>query len=159
MYWRNTEMGENFTGVKNQKLTRLSALLAAVVVVASAADLALVQPRELAAQLAGKGARPAVFMVGPNVLYRSRHIPGSLYAGPGVMEPGLTVLKTEVGQLPRDREVVVYCGCCPWDRCPFVRPALDLLKQMGFTKAKALYLETGFKVDWVDKGYATELGR
>ena len=48
-------MGENFTGVKNQKLTRPAAVLAAVVLVASAADLALVQPPELQAQLAGKG--------------------------------------------------------------------------------------------------------
>ena len=47
-------MGENFTGVKNQKLTRLAVGLAAVVVVV-AAELALVQPRELTAQLAGKG--------------------------------------------------------------------------------------------------------
>ena len=49
-------MGENFTGVKNQKLTRLSAVLAAVVLVASAADLALVQPPELASQLAERDA-------------------------------------------------------------------------------------------------------
>ena len=88
-------MGENFTGVKNQKLTRLAAVLAAIVVVASAADLALVQPEELQAQLAGKGARPVIFMVGPNVLYRSKHIPGAIYAGPGVMETGLAVLKME----------------------------------------------------------------
>ena len=156
-------MGENFTGVKNEKLTRLAAavvvVLAALVVVASAAEPALVQPRELAAQLAGKEAHPAIFMVGPNVLYRSKHIPGSMYAGPGVMETGMAVLKMEAAKLPRDREVVVYCGCCPWDRCPFVRPALDLLKQMGFTKAKTLYLKTGFKTDWLDKGYAAEAGR
>ena len=155
-------MGENFTGVKNQKLTRLAAVLAAVVVVtrvASAADLALVQPRELQAQLAGKGAHPVIFMVGPNVLYRSKHIPGAVYAGPGVMETGLAVLKMEAGKLPRDREVVVYCGCCPWDHCPFVKPAMNLLKEMGFTKAKALYLDQGFKGDWLDKGYAAEVGR
>jgi rhodanese-related sulfurtransferase len=152
-------MGENFTGVKNQKLTRLAAVLVAVVVAAPAADLALVQPRELAAQLAGKGARPVIFMVGPNVLYRSKHIPGAVYAGSGVMDTGMAVLKMEAGKLPRDREVVVYCGCCPWDRCPFVKPALDLLKQMGFTKAKALYLETGFRADWLEKGYAAEAGR
>ena len=66
------------------------------------------------------------------------------------------MLKAEAGKLPRDREVVVYCGCCPWDRCPNVKPAVDLLKQMGFAKAKALYLETGFKADWLDKGYAAE---
>jgi thiosulfate/3-mercaptopyruvate sulfurtransferase len=156
---RNTEMGENFTGVKNQKLTRLAATLAAVVVVASAADMALVQPRELEAQLAGKGAHPVIFMVGPNVLYRSKHIPGAIYAGPGVMETGLAMLKMEAGKLPRDREVVLYCGCCPWDHCPFIKPAMNLLKQMGFTKAKALYLDTGFKGDWLDKGYAAEAGR
>ena len=155
----NTEMGENFTGVKNQKLTRLAAVLAAIVVVASAADLALVQPEELQAQLAGKGARPVIFMVGPNVLYRSKHIPGAIYAGPGVMETGLAVLKMEAGKLPRDREVVLYCGCCPWDHCPFIRPAMNLLKEMGFTKAKALYLATGFRADWLDKGYAAEAGR
>ena len=149
-------MGEIFTGVKNQKLTRLAALLAAVVVVAAAADMALVQPPELTAQLAGKGVRPAVFMVGPNVLYRSKHIPASVFAGPGQNAAGLAMLKAEADKLPRDREVVVYCGCCPWDRCPNVKPAVDLLKQMGFAKAKALYLATGFKADWLDKGYAAD---
>src|ERR1035437_932502 len=115
---RNTEMGENFTGVKNQKLTRLAAVLAAVVVVASAADLALGQPRELEAELAAKGPRPVIFMVGPNVWNRSKHIPGAVYAGPGKGEPGLAMLKAEADKLPRDREVVLYCGCCPWDHCP-----------------------------------------
>ena len=152
-------MGENFTGVKNQKLTRPAAVLAAVVLVASAADLALVQPPEMASQLAGKGARPAIFMVGPNVLYRSKHIPGAVYAGPGNGEAGLAMLKAEADKLPRDREVVLYCGCCPWDHCPFIRPAMNLLKEMGFTKAKALYLATGFRADWLDKGYAAEAGR
>ena len=150
------KMGENFTGVKNEILTRLAAVLVACVVVAAAADLALVQPPELAAQLAAKGPHPAVFMVGPNVLYRSRHIPGSVFAGPGQNEAGLAMLKAEAGKLPRDREVVVYCGCCPWDRCPNVKPAVELLKQMGFTNVKALYLATGFKADWLDQGYAAE---
>ena len=148
-------MGGNFTGVKNQRLTRLAAVVAvAAAVVGVAADLALVQPPDLTAQLAGKGARPAVFMVGPNVLYRSKHIPGSVYAGPGNSEAGLAMLKAEAGKVGRDREVVVYCGCCPWDRCPNVKPAVDLLKQMGFANVKALYLATGFKADWLDKGYA-----
>src|ERR1039458_2585096 len=155
----NPEMGENFTGVKNQKLTRLAAVLVAIVVVASAADLALVQPPELQAQLAGQGARPVIFMVGTNVLYRSKHIAGAVYAGPGNGEAGLAILKAEADKLPRDREVVVYCGCCPWDHCPNVKPAVELLKRMGFTKAKALYLATGFKADWLDKGYAAEGGR
>jgi rhodanese-related sulfurtransferase len=150
------KMGENFTGVKNEILTRLAAVLVACVVVAAAADLALVQPPELAAQLAAEGAHPAVFMVGPNVLFRSRHIPGSVFAGPGQQEAGLAMLKAEAAKLPRDRAVVVYCGCCPWDRCPNIKPTVELLKQMGFANVKALYLATGFKADWLDHGYAAE---
>jgi rhodanese-related sulfurtransferase len=150
------KMGENFTGVKNEILTQLAAVLVACVVVAAAADLALVQPPELAAQLAAEGAHPAVFMVGPNVLFRSRHIPGSVFAGPGQQEAGLAMLKAEAAKLPRDRAVVVYCGCCPWDRCPNIKPTVELLKQMGFANVKALYLATGFKADWLDHGYAAE---
>jgi hypothetical protein len=33
---------------------------------------------------------------------------------------------------------------------------VELLKQMGFTNVKALYLATGFKADWLDQGYAAE---
>ena len=94
--------------------------------------------------------------MGPNVLYRSKHIVGSVYAGPGSTAAGLAMLKAEAGKLPRDREIVIYCGCCPWDRCPNVTPAFEMLKGMGFTKVKALYLGTGFKVDWIDKGYKVE---
>ena len=148
-------MGGNFTGVKNEKLTRLAGVLAVLVVVAAAAEIALVQPAEFVAQTA-KGTKPAVFMVGPSVLYRSHHIVGSVFAGPGSNAAGLAMLKAAAEKLPRDNEVVVYCGCCPWDRCPNVKPAIDLLKEMGFTKAKALYLGTGFKVDWMDKGYPAE---
>src|SRR5215475_8707206 len=101
------KMGEIFTGVKNEILTRLVAVLATGIVVALAADLALVQPADFAAQLSAKGPRPAVFMVGPNVLYRSRHIPESVFAGPGRDEAGLALLKPEAGKLPRDREIVV----------------------------------------------------
>ena len=150
------EMGENFTGVKNEILTRLLAVLLAFMAVSAAAALVLIQPRELLTQLESKGARPVLFYTGPNVLYRSKHIPGSVFAGPGSNAPGLALLKQEAEKLPRDRAIVIYCGCCPWDRCPNVQPAVDLLKGMGFTSVKALYLETGFKADWIDKGYPVE---
>ena len=54
------------------------------------------------------------------------------------------MLKSAAANLPHDREIVLYCGCCPWDRCPNVKPAIEALKQMGFTKVKVLYLETNF---------------
>ncbi len=88
---KNVEMGENFTGVKNEKLTRLVGLVLAFVAVAGAAAMALIQPQELAPAVAGK----AIFYTGPNVLFRSRHIPGSVYAGPGSSAAGLAALRQE----------------------------------------------------------------
>ena len=90
------------------------------------------------------------------MLYRAKHIPGAVYAGPGSRPEGLELLKQAVGKLPRDREIILYCGCCPWDNCPNVKPAMELLTQMGFTHAKAMFIETGFPKDWTDKGYPEE---
>jgi len=132
--------------------------LVALLAVAPAADLALIQPGELASQLTAKGEHAAMFHVGPNLLYRGKHIPGSIYAGPGSKSEGLDLLKQSAGPLPRNREVVVYCGCCPWSHCPNVKPAVELLKQMGFTRVKAMYVETDFAKDWTAKGYPVEVG-
>jgi rhodanese-related sulfurtransferase len=137
--------------------------IAAVVVlltlaVALAADLPLAQPQEVAARLAAKSQAPAIFQVGPNLLYRGKHIPGSIYGGMGARPDGIETLKSVVAKLPRDREIVIYCGCCPWDKCPNIKPAFDALKQMGFTRVKAMYVPHNFATDWVDKGYPVELG-
>jgi len=129
--------------------------LAAVLAAAIAADVPLIQPADLASQLAAK---PAIYYVGPNVLYRNKHIPGSIFAGMAARADGLDGLKAAVAKLPRDQQVVIYCGCCPWSHCPNIKPAMALLQQMGFTKAKALYLPTDFKFDWIDKGYPLEAG-
>jgi len=117
------------------------------------ADSTLIEPRDLVARLSSK---PAIFHVGPNVLYRSKHIPGAIYAGPGSKSEGLALLKESVSGLPRDREIVIYCGCCPWDRCPNVQPAMALLNEMGFKRVKALHLAQNFKTDWIDHNYPIE---
>ena len=130
----------------------------AVLAIGLAADLALIQPADLAVQLAAKGPGPVVFHVGPNVLYRGKHIPGAIYAGPASRPEGLEALKLAAGKLPRDRQIVVYCGCCPWSHCPNVKPAVELLKQIGFTRVKAMFVENNFATDWIDKGYPIERG-
>ncbi len=132
--------------------------VAALLAVGLAAELNLIQPGELATQLAAKGASPVVFHVGPNLLYRGKHIPGAIYAGPGSQPEGLALLKAAAGKLPRDREIILYCGCCPWSHCPNVKPAVELLKQMGFTHVKAMFVETNFATDWTGKGYPVEPG-
>jgi len=130
----------------------------AALAVALAADFPLIQPNELASRVQAKGAQPALIHVGFNVLYRNKHIPNSVYAGPASTPEGLAALRAAAGKLPRDGEIVVYCGCCPWDHCPNVKPAMELLKQMGFTRAKALYVPTNMDADWFSRGYPSELG-
>jgi thiosulfate/3-mercaptopyruvate sulfurtransferase len=134
-------------------MRKLASAIVCAALVLAAAEMATVQPAEVAARLSAK---PAIFQVGPNVMYRSRHIPGAIYAGPGQSAAGLALLKTNVEKLPRDREIVIYCGCCPWDKCPNVKPAMELLQSMGFKNAKAMYVAENFKANWIDKGYPVE---
>src|SRR6266446_3960150 len=79
-----------------------------------------------------------------------------LFAGPGSKPEGLELLKTAVAKLSKDREIVLYCGCCPWDRCPNMTPAIHMLKEMGFTRVKAMHVPENFKKDWIDQGYPVE---
>lgn len=121
---------------------------------AATAEMPQIQPKDLAAQLSST--KPVVLQVGPNVLFRSKHIPGAIFAGPAGTPQGIELLKAEAAKLPHDREIVIYCGCCPWDHCPNVRPAIEALKQMGFTRVKAMFVASNFKTDWIDHGYPVE---
>ena len=131
------------------------AIAGLTLVSAWAAEMALVDPKDFAAELT-KGAKPAIFQVGPNVLYRSRHIPGAVYAGPGSKSEGLRLLAEAVQNLPRDREIVIYCGCCPWDHCPNFKPAFEELARMGFTHVRTIHIPTNFKTDWIDRSFPVE---
>lgn len=112
----------------------------------------LIEPAALVKQLSAK---PAVLYVGPKLLYKS-HIPGAVLAGPTGKPDGMDLFKQALGKLPRDREVIVYCGCCPWNMCPNIRPAFKVLQEMGFKKAKILTLPTSFLKDWIEKDYPVE---
>ena len=116
------------------------------------ADIDLIQP----GQAVGELHNALVIHVGFPVLYRSVHIPGSVYAGPGSKEEGLADLRRAVAGQPKTREIILYCGCCPFDKCPNIRPAFAALRAMGFTRVKAMDIPTNFRTDWIDKGYPTE---
>lgn len=120
----------------------------------------LLQPEELNRLLHARGAeRPLILQVGSHVLFAEAHIPGSEYAGAGSQDAGLQQLRARVGSLPRKTFIVVYCGCCPWNRCPNVWPAYRALTDMGFTRVKVLYLADNFGADWANKGFPVESGR
>jgi thiosulfate/3-mercaptopyruvate sulfurtransferase len=134
---------------------RLSGLILLALTLAMAADVPVIQPKDLVDRLA-KSPQPAVIQVGPSFLYRSKHIPGAIYAGPGSRPEGLDLLKSAVAKLPHDREIVIYCGCCPWDKCPNIKPAIELLQSMGYTHVTAMHIPSSFKADWIDQGYPVE---
>ena len=119
----------------------------------------LINPDELVKILQStKGTKPLIIHVGPHMLYLEAHIPGSEYIGPASDPGGLQRLRTRVGPLPRNKFIVIYCGCCPWSHCPTVRPADDALRAMGFTNVKVLYIADNFGTNWVDKGYPIAKG-
>ena len=103
--------------------------------------------------------KPLLLQVGSRMLFAQAHIPGSEYAGPGSQPSGIQMLENRVNSLARKKSIVLYCGCCPWNRCPNLGPAFAKLGEMGFTNVKVLYLANNFGADWADKGYPIERGQ
>ncbi len=119
----------------------------------------LIQPEELARSLqSSKGDDALILQVGFHVLYLQAHIPHAAYIGPASGQEGLQQLRKRVAALPHSQPIVLYCGCCPWSKCPNVNPAYKQLRDMGFTNVKVLYIADNFGKDWVDKGYPVARG-
>ena len=119
----------------------------------------LINPDELVKALqANQGDKPLMIQVGSHVLYSQAHIPGSEYIGPASSDAGTQALRKRVEALPRNKFIVLYCGCCPWSHCPNIKPADDTLHAMGFTNVKVLYIANNFGADWVEKGYSVSKG-
>ncbi len=119
-----------------------------------------IDPPVLAARLASARApKPKILYIGFGVLYRNKHIPGAVFAGPAAKPEGLELLRKTVANLPHSSEIILYCGCCPWDHCPNVQPAVRLMKELGFTDTKVLVIPTNFHTDWIAKGYPVETGQ
>ena len=119
----------------------------------------LISPNELAAILrTSQEAKPLMIQVGSRVLFEQAHIPGSEYVGAASTTDGLQRLRQRLKPLPHDQLIVIYCGCCPWDHCPNMKPAFEAVRDMGFTNFKALYMANNFGTDWVEKGYPVAKG-
>ncbi len=115
---------------------------------------ALVKPDQVAKQLRDSSTdKPLILFVGFPVMYRAAHIPDAVLAGPASTPEGLTKLKSVASTLPRNRKVIIYCGCCPFVKCPNVKPAYTALRGMGFSQIQVLELDQNFHSDWVAKGY------
>jgi len=102
---------------------------------------------------------PTVVFVGFQRLYTAGHIRGAQFHGSGGNPDGLKELKSWAASLPKTSKLVIYCGCCPLERCPNVRPAFTALHKLGFARVRVLVLPTSFEVDWAGKGYPYDRGK
>ncbi len=114
-----------------------------------------VEPAALVAELASPD-KPVVLCTAPPFMYKAGHIPGAVLHGPMTSPAVYEELTAWAQPLPRETNLVIYCGCCPLEHCPNLRPAYKLLKDMGFTRLRVLILPENFGTDWASRGYPTE---
>lgn len=98
-----------------------------------------------------KSPQPYIYSIGYQAIIKN-----SIDIGPGSDKENQKKLKQQLSKLPKDANIVIYCGCCPFSRCPNVRPVFKMLTDMGFKNHKLLNLPQNIKVDWIDKGYAVK---
>jgi len=108
----------------------------------------LIEPAALAQTLKDNKDIPIIYCVGPGVV-----IPHSIDMGMTKDAKNLERFKVALEKVPRGTNIVIYCGCCPFDHCPDVRPAISVLKEMKFTNFHLLDLPHNIKTDWIAKGY------
>lgn len=109
----------------------------------------LMEPSALAWQInnPSKGL-PVIINIGP-----AATIKGSVDIGSASEKINIEKLKAFLKKEKKTREIVVYCGCCPFDKCPNIRPAFEVLSKMGFKNQKVLSLQKNIKVNWIDMQY------
>ena len=112
----------------------------------------LIEPSALASKLdLPKPQQPVIIDIGPAGV-----IKGALEAGPAEQKKNIEKVESLLKDVPKDKEVVIYCGCCPFSKCPNVRPAFKELEKLGYKNPRLLNLSHNLKKDWIDKGYPLE---
>ena len=117
------------------------------------------EPEQIARLLSSANRpQPSIIYVGFPALYNGAHITGAILAGPASKPSGIDQLRQVVKDMPRNHPIVIYCGCCPFDKCPNIRPAYSALQDLGFSNIKVVVIPTNLHTDWVSKGYPTTKG-
>lgn len=117
-----------------------------------------VQPADLVKELGNSQTAPTVLFVGFRRLYTAGHIKGAQYHGTAGSEEGLKELTAWASGIPRSANLVIYCGCCPMERCPNIRPAFKALQGLGFKNLRLLLIPQDFATDWAGNGFPYDKG-
>lgn len=116
----------------------------------------VVRAKDFASELATANPKPTIVHVGPNVLFKRGHVPGAVHGGEAGDPAGLQAIADLLAPLPRTSDLVLYCGCCPYEHCQNIRPAYAKAVELGFQRVRVIDLPTSLKVDWTDQGLALE---
>lgn len=108
----------------------------------------LINPEVLAAKIKAADSNLVIINTGP-----VEDIKMAVNIGAVEDAKNLEELKVYLKDVPKDKEIVIYCGCCPLSVCPNLKPAYDVLKDMQFSNYKVLKLTQDLQEDWIDKGY------
>ncbi len=109
----------------------------------------LMEPSVLASILNNpKASKPLIFNIGV-----VENIRGARHMGGASEHENLERFKQAIAKLPANSQVVIYCGCCPFSRCPNIRPAFKAMQAAGLKNGRLLNLATNIKVDWINRGY------
>lgn len=154
----NVEIKRYFHNSNTKKMNKMIYLLTALTVVLLSFKKSqsepwtpdqLMQPEKLAAIINDPAAaKPLIISIGPVDL-----IKGAIRTGPAKEKENLKGLRKLLSKEEKKRDIVIYCGCCPFKDCPNIRPAFSLLTEMKFTNHKLLNLPRNLKTDWINHGY------
>jgi rhodanese-related sulfurtransferase len=109
----------------------------------------LIEPSVLAAVIKNTpSSLPLVLNIGA-----VEDIKGATHIGAVSNADNLKALVKFVSDLPKNKAIVIYCGCCPFTKCPNIKPAFNELKKLGFTNVKLLNLPVNLKTNWIAEGY------
>lgn len=112
----------------------------------------LMEPSALVAMLANtKVQKPHIYNIGV-----VENIQGAKNMGAASEKENLDKFKKAIMGLPKNSTVVIYCGCCPFSRCPNIRPAFKAMQLAGFKNGFLLNIPNNIKTDWINKGYPLE---
>src|SRR6266542_2115672 len=109
----------------------------------------LIAPEDLATIInSSTEVKPLIISVGPSGLIKD-----AVDIGPTHEKQNLNKLNELLSKEKKDREIVIYCGCCPFKNCPNIRPEFSILNSMKFINTKLLDLLHNLKADWINYNY------
>jgi len=111
----------------------------------------LLEPKLLSYKIKNDKDLPKIVCIGPGIVIKN-----SIGIGECRYKENIEKLKSLVSGFKKDDKIVLYCGCCPFENCPNIRPAFTLMNELGFKNHKLLNIKNNIKADWIDMGYQTE---